>query len=344
MIEPTVNSSMFCGFDSFAARHGVDIEKLLREYALTPEVLADPTAEIPLNRAAQLLTDVASAAGEPCLGLKWAEEVPANSGGVLGYLLINARSVRDAVTAIARYVTLHLNPIDLTFEEADGVGNLVWRFPPSFTAPRVQYASFAMAIIIIRLRRIAGRDWMPMGVELEHRQLECQDRVRRVLGPNVRFNCESNALRIRQSVLNREVPEADTRLFSLIKELGDRLLLERRSPVDIVQKTRNAIVANLASGNVTLEHIAAHLDLSPRTLQSRLAASGESYEGLLHVARQGLAQAYLRDTDLALTEIALLLGFSELSAFTRAATRWFGIPPSAQRYELRRELEGTTPR
>jgi AraC-like DNA-binding protein len=342
MFEPTLNVSMFCGFLPFAARHAVDVENLLRTHQLTPEFLGDPANEIPLNCAAQLLTDAALMASEPCLGLMWAEEVPANTGGVLGYLMLNARSVREAVTALARYVSLHLNPIDVTFDEVDGVGNLVWRFPPSFTAPRIQYASYAMAVVIIRLRRIAGRDWMPMGVELEHRKLECEDHVRRILGPNVRYNCEANALRIRESVLNREATDADTALFRLIAELGERLLRERKSPVDIVERTHNAIITNIASGNVTLEHIATHLELSPRTLQSRLGSSGASFEGLLRDTRQALARSYLRDTDLALTEIALLLGFSELSAFTRAATRWFGIPPSAQRYELRREVEANS--
>jgi AraC-like DNA-binding protein len=342
MIEPTVHTGMFCGFIPFAARHGIDVESLLRAHDLTPELLGDPTREIPLNSAAQLLTDAASLAGEPCLGLLWGEAFPATTGGVLGYLMLNARSVRESIKAVARYVGLHLNPIDVTFEEADGVGNLVWRFPPSFTAPRIQYASWAMATIVIRLRRIAGRDWMPMGVELEHRKLECEDHVRRILGPKVRYNCEANALRIRESVLNREAAGADTALFRLIAELGERLLRERKSPVDIVERTQNAIITSIASGNVTLEHIATHLELSPRVLQSRLGSSGASFEGLLQDTRQALARTYLRDTDLALTEIALLLGFSELSAFTRAATRWFGIPPSAERYELRREVEASS--
>jgi hypothetical protein len=58
----------------------------------------------------------------------------------------------------------------------------------------------------------------------------------------------------------------------LIAELGERLLGERKTPVDIVERTHNAIITNIASGNVTLEHIATHLELSLRTLQSRLGS------------------------------------------------------------------------
>jgi hypothetical protein len=90
MFEPTLNASMFCGFLPFAARHGVDVGGLLRAHHLTPELLDDPRHEIPLNSAAQLLADATSLAGEPSLGRLWAEVFPAMTGGVLGYLILNA--------------------------------------------------------------------------------------------------------------------------------------------------------------------------------------------------------------------------------------------------------------
>ena len=66
-------------------------------------------------------------------------------------------------------MSLYVDPVEFTFVEAEGVGNLTWRFPPSFTVPRMQYDSFAMALLVIRLRRYAGATWNPMGVEMEHR-------------------------------------------------------------------------------------------------------------------------------------------------------------------------------
>jgi AraC-like DNA-binding protein len=335
MSDPRTNAGMFEGYAGFASSHGLDFSALREASGLTEADLSDPVNEISLNAAACLLNEAALAASDPCLGLKWAEAMPKASGGVLSYMLLNTKSVRHSAKTIARYVSLYLDPIDVSFTEADSVGNLVWRFPPTFTAPRIQYASFAMASVIIRLRRIAGATWMPMGVELEHRELECADCVRRILGPNVRFNCEANALRIRESVLNREATDSDARLYSIIKNLGDRLLAERATANDIVAETQGAIVVELPSGFVTLEDISECMELTPRVLQTRLATAGTSYETLLQETRQALATGYLRDTDLPVTEIALLLGFSELSAFTRAATRWYGVPPRQHRQQVR---------
>ena len=63
-----------------------------------------------------------------------------------------------------------------------------------------------------------------MGVEMEHRALDCPDEVLRILGPNVRFDQPANALRIREAVLNRSSPLADPRLYNVVHELGERML------------------------------------------------------------------------------------------------------------------------
>lgn len=336
MTEPTICAHIFTNFDAFASRRGFDFDALLEKNGVARSQLADGDTQLPLNAVASIFNDASVACDDPCLGLHWAEAVEPGSGGVLGYLLINSKSVRVAMQTIARYVTLHVTSVDVTFEESDGVGRLSWRFPPSFNAPRAQYASYAMALIVIRLRRAAGATWMPMGVDLEHRDLGCREDVLRILGPNVRYDCGINTLHVRESVLNRTSDDADIRLFELIRKLGDRMLEERKANSDIVSKTRRAVVTLLDDGVIGLEEVAQNLGMSGRTLQYRLASSETSFETVLQETRRDLSDIYLRDTDLMLTDIAFMLGFSELSAYTRAAGKWFGMSPRERRLELRK--------
>lgn len=336
MSEPLIRASFFTGFDAFASMKGFDFDRLLAAQGMDRSMLSDPDNEIPLNAAATILNDAAAECADPCLGLHWAEALKFGSGGVLAYLVQNARSMRVAVRVIARYVHLNISPIDISYTESDGQGHLTWRFPPTFTAPRIQYASWGMAIFVIRLRRHAGANWYPVAIDLEHRELECRDEVLRVLGPNVRYDCGVNTLHVREEVLNRTTGDTDQRLFGLIKELGDRLLKERPPASDIVEKTKRAIVVRLEEGEATLEDVALDLELPVRTLQYRLSAAGSRFEILLQETRRDMAEIYMRDSDLSLTEIALMLGFSELSAFTRAAGKWFGVTPRERRAELRR--------
>ena len=231
--------------------------------------------------------------------------------------------------------------IDVIAEEG-GNGVVHWRWPVALNAPHVQYASFAVAALVSRLRDAMGGGWMPMLVELQHRQTECMGVAQRLLGPQIRFNAPRNAIHVDRRHLDRTSATADTKLYSVIADLGNRMLQELPPTDDIGQRTRHAIVNKLESGRVSLETIAAELDLQPRSLQSKLTQAATTFETVLTETRQGLAERYLRDTDLSLTEIALLLGFSELSAFTRAAQRWFHAPPSLYRVTLRNQPAPTS--
>ncbi|RMD62479.1 MAG: AraC family transcriptional regulator, partial [Alphaproteobacteria bacterium] len=119
-------------------------------------------------------------------------------------------------------------------------------------------------------------------------------------------------------------------LFSVIEPF----LAERRSlrlnPEDFVTSIRQHIKLNLGDAAPTLKDVAESLGMSPWTLQRRLKEYGVAFNDLLKAARQELALRYVSSTDLPLTEIALSLGYSELSAFSRAFRLWTGMSP--QRY------------
>ncbi len=333
--EPRAKASLIEGFGAFASRKGLDFADLLQTAGIDARDLSEPDREISLNAIGRLMTLASERSNDPCLGVHWAEAFPSGASGILGYLILNAASVRKAVSAVARYLDLVMAPVDVTFEEEAGIGRLAVRFPPEFTAPRIQFVSFAMALLIIRLRKHAGQSWMPVRVDLEHRAVPCRETMLRVFGPKVHYDMPVTALHIRELVLDRGSEDADERLFELIRQLGERLLAEQAPGADIVVATRKAIVSQLEIGAVRVRDVAEVLGIGPSTLQSRLGAAGTTYEEILISTRRNLSDLYLRDTDLQLTEIAFLLGFSELSAFTRAAQRWYGAPPSHRRAELK---------
>ena len=91
------------------------------------------------------------------------------------------------------------------------------------------------------------------------------------------------------------------------------------------------------SGDCTLSHIARFLSLSVRALQNRLDAEHSSFQLLLDKVRRELATKHLSQGDMQLTQLAYLLGYSELSAFSRSFKRWYGTSPrNWQRLQLSR--------
>jgi AraC-like DNA-binding protein len=89
----------------------------------------------------------------------------------------------------------------------------------------------------------------------------------------------------------------------------------------------------LGEGSVTEATIASDLHMSTRNLNRKLVAENTSFKALLLEIRSELASQYINDASLTLTEISYMLGFSEISSFSRAFKRWTGQSPS----EVRRD-------
>jgi AraC-like DNA-binding protein len=74
--------------------------------------------------------------------------------------------------------------------------------------------------------------------------------------------------------------------------------------------------------------------VSGRTLQRKLADEGTNFRTLLLEVRRGLAEQYITDKNMLLAEISYMLGFSDVSSFSRAFKKWTGDPPAAFRSNL----------
>ncbi|MGA9277007.1 helix-turn-helix transcriptional regulator [Ilumatobacter sp.] len=74
--------------------------------------------------------------------------------------------------------------------------------------------------------------------------------------------------------------------------------------------------------------MADRLAMHPRTVQRRLTAEGTSFEILVDDVRREIVAHHLRDTDLPLSRLATMAGYSEQSSLTRGCKRWFGATPT----------------
>ena len=87
----------------------------------------------------------------------------------------------------------------------------------------------------------------------------------------------------------------------------------------------------LPLGNVSDDSVASALHMSVRTMHRKLSEVNQNFRTLLVDIRRELAEHYILDNSLTLTEISLLLGFAEPSSFSRAFKNWTGSAPSEVR-------------
>jgi AraC-like DNA-binding protein len=347
-IEPLVRANVLTGFPEYAAAHGLDFFSLLNDVGLRVDEVKDPETLVSLNRIGELFDIVASRIGDPAFGIRYAEQFPQGATGLLGNLVLSAPTVRTALAVAAQYLAVQTIPVDASFvEEASGVGYLRWKFSVGFHKPRVQFTAFTAAAFLLRMRLATDpKPWFPLAVNFDHAPPEATKAYRDFFGPRLRFNHVDNGMAIDPTTLNMRMPQKRLEVFEQLRRLGSFELKDMKrngaaqsKPEDMSTPARVRIeIKRRLDGSAGLGFdqpaIAQALGLTVRALQSELAAEQTSYEKILVEMREMLADEFLRERDLTLSQISLKLGFSEASAFTRWARRTYGQSPSAQRQLL----------
>lgn len=93
----------------------------------------------------------------------------------------------------------------------------------------------------------------------------------------------------------------------------------------------------------SLKQVSAHIFMTERTLQRRLAAEGYRFADLVRNVRQQRSCELLAHHKLRISEVASILGFRDSVAFSHAFKSWFGRSPSdwrkAQKYAEERRTD-----
>ena len=308
-----------------------------RKLVLVGPLLDDHITSVELRPVLALFEEAARTLHDPCFGLHLANAARPGSTGLVARLVLNSPTVRDGLRVLVQYSALHMTKTEIGFREEDGVAYLNWLLPTEITQPSLQYSSFMSAIVMRRLAEVIGGDWKPRKCELAHRALECADTVREVFGSRVEFDRPMNLFVFNSAALDTLMPGADPMTFAVYEDLARRWAeeMDGACPPDVVVATRAQILEFLSGGRADLTSVAHGIGIGTRVLQRRLENVGTSFEKILNETRTELAEQLLRDTDRSVTDIAFELGYSDSSAFTRAAKRWFSMSPRQYRQSHR---------
>jgi AraC-like DNA-binding protein len=289
-----------------------------------------------LEDAYRLLEIAAEEANDPNFGLRLAPEIPVGAAGLLGHLQATAPTVRHMVEKTAQYGGLMIQPIHCTFEPTPGGATFSAVMPGSASPEMRQLTDLLMALFIDRIRIGAGPLWYPPMVTFATSAPGDISMYEDHFGPEIWFSQPTFSIAIEDAVLDRALPNRVLGLFDQIEPLAQRELAAIEEAIGVARVVRVEIAAAIDSEQpVTLETIAARLDLTPRGLQWRLHREDkQTFEGLVSRVRADRARVLLADPDLSMTEVAARLGFTTPSAFSRWSNAALGKSPSAVRRDL----------
>lgn len=155
---------------------------------------------------------------------------------------------------------------------------------------------------------------------------------RRCFGSTPRFNAEQHALAFPARLLAQPVRGADPELRRILERSVANYWTVRQPSV--AEQVIRVLRARVIFPGTSLDDVAEHLLMQPRTLNRRLQSEGTSFRELLNRARFEVARQLLAGTKMEVTDIGLALGYADPSGFTHAFQRWSGAAPSEWRAQL----------
>jgi len=298
---------------------GLDIEELMKA----------PESRIPTNKMTKLWQLIEETSQDQSFGLKLATGGHPMDFRALGLLLAACDSIAEGIQKFSHYYELIVNSIRIELHyEVDKIGLIVHPLPDSDIHPMGADLFFAMlfnycqqltldanAVSHIELSRpipTEAKEWLQF--------FNCP----------VTFNAQQASIWFNRSVVE-EVSFMRNRQIAAQNEAHVRSYIDSMQSSSWRNKTQSVILQTIAIQEPSVENIAKCLSMSPRALSRKLSNEGTTFRKVLKEQRKELAQQYLADTNMTISEIMFLLGFHDLSNFNRAFQLWFDCSPSQYR-------------
>jgi len=309
-----MRSAVLSNYGALAATLGLDPVAMLSRVTLPRQALTSADLRIPAEAVLTLLELSARESGEQAFGLRLAETRKLSTLGLVGMAARDEPTLRDALGTMVRHGWRHNESLASRLEEADGVAVLTQEFLPASAAGR-QSVELAAGAIHRILRLILGVDWSARVVSFTHRPPADLGVHRRLFGSSVRFSQDFNGVVLRSSDLDTPMVMADP----VMQGYAHRMLIEATATerTKVRYEVQQLILALLPTGRCNADEVALHMGIDRRTVHRRLVREGCTFSSLLQQTREQLVQRHLSDGGRRLSDIAPLLGFSSLSAFSR---------------------------
>ena len=309
---------------------GEDPERILGEP--WPDMDPNQMGRYPLERFCDLLLKAARHLDDPLLGLHVGQRVRLAHLGVLGYVLLNCETIGAAMERMLRYQRL-VNDHTHVHQKIDP-RKVELRWGGIDGRPGALFDELGITALTQFARDISGKHLRIGLIDFINPPPENKQEFLDFFGGEVRFSQLKTRVQISTDDMMLPLRQPDPLLRRVLEEQVDRLMAGLPSTGSLDEAVRRAVMRAAPDGEPSLERVAAELSLSPRVLYRRLASENLSFRTLRDAALRVLAEKYLADQRLSLPEVALLIGYSEQSAFTRAFKRWTGRAPSHARSEL----------
>jgi AraC-like DNA-binding protein len=309
---------------------GLPVAPLLEQASLTADQLEDHSQRIEVSAQAKFLKVAADALQDDLLGFHLSQSFDLREAGLLYYVLSSSDSFADAMSNTERYTRIVNGGIEIKFEATRAVITIDY-VGVERLSDRHQF-EFWLFSIVRMCRQLTGTRLAPRQFSVKHGRKATPPECRAFLGCEVKYGANVDEIVLPAQVNKLPIVGADRYLNEMLVQYAKETLASRTPErTSLRSKVEHAIGPLLPHGKAKASTVAKELGVSHRTLARSLAAEGLTFSEILDQNKADIAKSYLTHGDLSISQIAWLVGYSEVSTFTLAFKRWYGITPTELR-------------
>jgi AraC-like DNA-binding protein len=307
--------------------HDVDAESLFKKHGLDPSVVHESRGRYPFYSVCDAWLEAASITNNLNIGLEATKFYTPLDLNALGVTFLSSSTLMEALQRLGRYESVLNSSLDFSIvETADLIQCLC-------EEPRIDHQAIRiiedvrMSVVLDMCRSGHAGSLDPIEVAFTYSEPKDLGDHFGVFRCPLVFDEKLSRISFRTTDAHRPFTDANRELATVNDQILDSMIKDFSSS-DLVSRVKRAIVDTLPSGTPDHNAVAKILLMSSRTLQRRLADENTNFRALLLEVRRALAEKYILDKSMPLAEISYMLGFADISSFSRAFKKWTGDPPN----------------
>jgi len=320
------NSASLMGYSELVRELGGSPEELVVLAGLDTDLLNNFEQMISGEALARLFDLSARELSCPCFCLLLSQRQSITVLGPVGLMMRKSLTLHDAYKALEKYIHLRSEAGTFSLEVKHEIA--IIKYLPQIHGEDHcrQISDLSLGIGCNLIRLYIGKGWNPRAVYFKHQAPPDLAPYNMLFHAPISFQQEFNGLVFDANLLNSTLGTFEPEIKQFLGSYLDEL--ERSRKQDMVHQVGMLIRDLLPKGACSLKNVAQLLGLKERALQRRLSNEAYSFQQVLDQIRQQMAKEFLDSPDTNLTNLAQILGYADLSTFSKAFKLWFGVSPS----------------
>ncbi len=267
-------------------------------------------------------------AKDPLFGLHFGESLQLSALGVVGEIIKSSNTVGEGITIAASLasVVTDLFRMDVTQTKRKFTIQLIPTVSNDSDFTTRQMTDLLMVFIIHELDGLLFEKIKPLAVFFPY-VISDQSEYQRVLRCRPTKSKDQLAIHFDGKYWDEPVLSANYELHTFLLQKVNAYS-NRGKTETFTSRIYHYLMTNAYLGTLSLEDVASNFNVAPRSFQRRLQDEGVTFQQLSDDVRKTLALHYIEGEKHPVKEIAIMLGYNELSAFSRAFKRWTGKAPT----------------